>query len=156
MANQFEPQLQGRDGGGTYTPEYYGYVVNFAGFTGAAPTATQTIQTQVDAPFVVERLKYFLIPAAAATETVTSATQEIPDLTLQITDSATSKNFFFAPAQISLIAANSAQFPVDLPVPRLILPGASLTLSIASAKTYAASYNLQVILEGYKKLRISN
>lgn len=154
---QFEPAIQGRDANGNFQPEYFAYTVNFNGtLTGAAPTGTQTIQTQTDAPFVVERIKYNFIDAAAATEFVTRANQEIPDVTLQITDSATSKNFFFAPVQISLIASNSAEFPCDLPVPRLIIAGASLTFSIASVKTFANTNNLQIILEGYKKLRISN
>lgn len=139
----------------SFIPEYYAYTVNFAGITGAAPAAVQTIQTQTDADFVVERIKYFFVDAAAATETVLLVTQEIPDMTLQITDSATSKNFFFSPLQISLIASNNAQYPANLPVPRVINAGASLTFAIASAKTYANTNTLQIALEGYKKLNIS-
>jgi len=150
----FDPDKIYRDQKGAYVPEWFSYVFNFNGFSGAAPTSTASIQTQNDAPFVACRFSYFLITAAAADETVTAANQEIPDLRLQITDSATSKNFFYAPVQISLIAANDRNNDVWLPVPRIVDRGASLTASISSTKTYAAAYNLQLVMEGFKKLRI--
>lgn len=143
-----------RDEMGDFMPEYYAYIVNFTGFAGATPSAVQTIQTQSDADFVLQRAKYWFIDGAAATESVNLTTQEIPDITLQVLDAATSKSFFFAPMQLSLFASANANFPTDLPVWRRIKAGASLTFSIASVKTFANSNNIQITLEGFKKLRV--
>ncbi len=148
------PELNYRDATGSFVPDGYSYVVNFTGITGAAPVATQTIQTQNDADFSISRFLYFFIDAAAATETVTTATQEIPDMTVQITDSATSKNLFFAPIQVHLLASNNFDNLVELPAIKNIKAGASLTIAIASTKTFVNTYNLQLVLAGYKKLRI--
>ena len=138
-----------------FTPEYYAYSVTFNITAGAvAPAGSQTIQTQVDAPFIAERLKYWFIDSAVATETVTPVSIEIPDIDLQITDSATSKQFFFTPVPIALVASNNAQFPADLPVSRKVIAGASLTFQYTSTKTFALGYRLVVMLEGYKALPI--
>ena len=144
-----------KDAQGPFMPEFYVYNVAFTGITGAAPSAVQTIQTQSDADFVLQRMNYWFIDAAAGTETVTQANQELPDLTLQVTDSATSKNFFFAPMPINAIASYNAIFPNDLPVWRTVKKGASLTFAIASTKTFANSNNLTIALIGFKKLRVS-
>lgn len=142
------------DQGGKFIPDGYTYNVSFTGITGAAPNATQTIQTQSDADFVLTRMHYWFIDAAAATESVNSTTQEYPDITVQVTDSASSKNFYFAPMPIHAIASFNAQFPVDLPVWKTVRAGASLTFSIASTKTFANTNTLTLALIGFKKLRL--
>lgn len=145
-------QYRGMDQLGAFTGEFFVYGIEITGITGAAPTGTKTIQTQTDADFLFMGATYSFI--LSTDDTVTNATQEVPDLTLQIMDSGTGKNLFFTPTQIQCIASNNANLPFWLPLPRTIGAGSSLTFTIASTKTFAGSYAFTFNMLGAKKYRV--
>jgi len=151
--NQIMPNEIFTDSRGRYRAELFTYAVNFAIPAAAAPIVVSNLQIQAEADFVWQQGTYNLFTAAAADETVTAANVEIPDLTVQILDSANGKNMFFTPVQIQAMFSNTAQFPAILPVAREIRAAASLSFTVSSTKTYAAAYNLQLLLTGFKKIR---
>ncbi len=152
--NQLNPNEILRDRKGPFRPELFTYVANFSLTAGtAAPVLTTNIQVQADSDFVWQQATYAFQDAAAATESVTAANVEIPDMTLQILDSATGKNMFFSPVQLNAIASNTAQFPAILPVAREIAAAASLSFTLTSTKTFTLGYTIQVLMTGYKKIR---
>lgn len=153
LANQINPREIFSDKDGRYRCEFFVYNADFALTATAGFTIPVTVQTQVDADFVWQMGTYNLFTAAAADETVTAANVEIPDARVQILDSATGKNLFFAPMEIQALFSNTAQFPTMLPVAREFKGGSSLTLTVTSVKTWAAAYNLQLALIGHKKIR---
>lgn len=152
--NQIDPNVIMQDRVGRFRPELFTYVANFAITAGAvAPVLVTNVQVQSDSDFVWQQATYAFQDAAAATESVIAANVEIPNLLLQIMDSANGKNMFFSPVQLNAIASNTAQFPAILPVAREIRAAANLSFTLTSTHTFVLGYDIQLLLTGYKKIR---
>lgn len=132
------------------TLDFYGYILNFAAVApGNAPSASFTID--LDSDFYLQKLVQETDIAGAA---VTTASEVIPLVTVQIQDGGSSRSLFSAPCPIHAVFG-TGENPFILPAPRQFAAGASVTVSLVNYSA-ATTYNLRLAFLGIKKYKFGS
>lgn len=115
-----------------------------------APNATALINLDADSDFYCVALSYHASVADAA---LTEATNVIPLVRLQITDTGSGKALMNTPVPLSAIAGDGKR-PYRLVRPRVFLSNATIQLAFTSYVAAGTTYSdLQLVLHGYKIYR---
>ena len=116
-----------------------------------ATNQTDTIQIQSDADFIWQKATYFSSDAAAAAA-VTSATRNLPNLLVQITDTGSNRQLFFNPIPIVNVFG-TGELPFILPNPRLFMKTSTIQVDFTSFEA-AATPTVRLSFIGYKYYRV--
>jgi len=114
---------------------------------GVGLSATDTIQIQADAHFILQKLTYLASDAPAAVQT-TDATRVIPNVLVQITDTGSNRQLFFNPVPISNVFGTGT-LPFILPNPRLFMKTSTIQIDFTSFEV-AATDTIRLSFIGYK------
>jgi hypothetical protein len=127
-----------------YFEDFYVYTANFLAL---APDASQifSIQIQADADFKWIKSTYQADIAEAA---FTAATQPVPNVTVQLTDTGTGKQLFQTPVPIATLFG-IGQLPFILPIARMFSARSSIQVTVANYDA-AVTYGIQLQFIGMK------
>lgn len=114
----------------------------------AAPVATQNIQIDSDADFMWIATTY---QASIAGGTLTEATNVIPLVNLQITDTGSGKYLSNAPVPLGTLAG-SGERPYRLIRPRKFAANSTINLNWTNFVTGATVYDITLVFHGIKVL----
>lgn len=121
------------------------YGVRVTGLVLAAPTATGIINIDADSDFYCVAMSYQADIAGAA---LTEATNIIPLVTLQITDTGSGKSLSNIPMPIGAMMGDGKR-PYRLPRPRVFLSNSTIQNNFTMF-TAAVTYNITILFHGYK------
>lgn len=99
------------------------------------------IETQADSDFIMTYISLGLLPAAGAALTFNR------NVTVQILDLSTGKNFFSQPTIMGLVGG-AGGFPYVLPAPRVVNPNTSLQITAVNRDTTVNYLSLFVAFHG--------
>jgi hypothetical protein len=102
---------------------------------------TGVIETQSDSDFVLGYM------SAAVQDNATGVLFVNRDVTLQITDQSTGKNFFSQPVVMGLVAG-AGGFPYVFPSPRVVKPNTGIAVTVRRRDTANAYSNFFLALHG--------
>lgn len=115
-----------------------------------APNATALINIDADSDFYCTALT---MAASIANAVLTDATDVVPLVTLQITDTGSGKSLMNTPIQMDSILGRG-RLPYRLNRPRVFMANATIQLSFVATVAAGTTYsNLQVVFHGYKVYR---
>ena len=116
----------------------------------AAPTSTAFINVDADSDFYCVALSY---QASIADASLTEATNVLPLVRLQITDTGSGKALMNTPIPLTALAGDGKR-PYRFVRPRVFLQNATIQLAFTSYVAAGTTYSdLQVVLHGYKVYR---
>lgn len=118
---------------------------NIASLANSAST-TNTIQFDIDSVFCWVRWNFFTDIAGTA---LTTDTNVLPLVTVQVTDTGSGTNFFNNPVPIPSVLGNGP-LPFVLPSPQFIQPAASLQFAFNNYSAGTTYANLRLQLIGFK------
>jgi hypothetical protein len=135
----FNPRENGSD--------YFWYQTRVTGLSSVAPQATGIINLDADSNFYCVALTYFADIAGAP---IAESTWIDPLVTLLLTDSGSGKALMNGPLIIPAFMGDGKR-PYRFVRPRVFMANASIQLSFnAGFMAAGVTYNIQVILHGYK------
>jgi hypothetical protein len=124
--------------------DFYVYQLNFSALA-AAGSASGQISIEVNSLFTLQKMTMTADIAAAA---FTYSTRPLPNVTMLITDSGSSRQLMSAAVPV-LNLFGAGMLPFILPNPRTFLPNATVTCAVANYDA-AATYNLKFSFIGVK------
>jgi hypothetical protein len=138
----FNPRENGSD--------YFWYSVRVTGLSSVAPTGIGIINLDADADFYCVALTYQADIAGAA---LTESTNLLPLVTVLLTDSGSGKALMNAPLLLPAMMGDGKR-PYRLVRPRVFMANATIQMSFnAGFLAAGTTYNIQVVLHGYKVYR---
>lgn len=133
----------------TVIEDFFSYstgVIVLAAAIGANGLAN--IAIQADSDFVWEKLTYFADAGAQLTE----ATKVVPLAQIMITDTGSGRQMFNVPMNLATIAGTGS-LPYILSRPKLF--DANSTIQISLTNRIATAVNIEVVLSGRKRFKLS-
>lgn len=121
--------------------EFFGYTASLASLANAA-SSTDQVNIEADSDFLINKLMFAVYDAA------TGDLIAAPNLTVQITDSASARNLFDEAQPITSIAG-TGELPFVPPVAKLLRAKSTLTVTFAN-RSAATMYNISLSLAGTK------
>jgi hypothetical protein len=135
----FDPRTGSRD--------FFFYTHPPVSVSSVAPNANGQIQTDTDSDFYVVAISQQTDIAQAA---ITESTNPIPLIRVTITDSGSGKALMNAGVPLGALAGDGKR-PYRFIRPRLIVGGSNINIAFASYVAAGTTYEVQVILHGYKR-----
>lgn len=138
----FNPREMGAD--------YFWYAATVAGLQSTAPTATSIINVDADSDFYCVALSYQAgILTGSTVALLTEATNVIPAVYLQITDTGSGKALMNTPLPMGSFMGDGKR-PYRLVRPRVFLSNATIQLNYTSYIVAGTIYQITTVLHGYK------
>lgn len=128
--------------------DWYAYSATFLSLT-FATQATQNIAIEADSDFWLTAISYQAF--VDDSDVLTVNTNVVPPVTLQLTDSGSSRNLFAAPVSINTLCGDGRE-PHRLIHPRLFRRTSNIQVAVVnfgSASDASLDY-LQIVFEGFK------
>ena len=133
--------------------DYFFYAATVSGLASTAPSATSLINIDADADFLCTALSYqAVITAAGLGNLVTEATNVIPVVTLQISDTGSGKSMMNQPVPLGSIAGDGKR-PYRLPRPRVFQSNATIQLSWLAYVVAGTTYQINFVMPGIKRYK---
>lgn len=145
MRDQMGNIIPPRSTDGRVTSVYW-YAVNVASITALA-SASANINFDADSVFVWTKTSYFVDLSAAA---ITDGARPIPLVTVQMTDTSSSRNLTSTAVPIDSLAGRMGSEPCILPIARAFMPSSTLRFTFTNYSAATTYTNLYFMLHGYK------
>jgi len=121
----------------------YAYSYQFTGLAGQAGTTTGTINIAANADFLL--LALALRPSIGAVQT--NATQPVPFIRAQLTDTGSGENFFAQAIDVGSVSTNNERTKA-LPYPRILQGKTAVSVTLTGWAPAAETYAGELVLEG--------
>lgn len=126
----------------------FSYITPVISSLAAGISASVNITFDQDSHFSWQKSVYFVDLAGAA---MTDSTRPIPLISLAMVDTASGRQLNNVPAPIDTLAGYKAAEPFILPLPRTLLPNATLRFTFTNYSTATTYTNLYMVLHGVKQ-----
>jgi hypothetical protein len=135
-----------REGGS----DYFWYAATVTGLQSTATTGTSIINIDADSDFYCVALSYQAVVLTGALGGIlTEATNVIPVVTIQITDTGSGKSLMNTPIPIGAIMGDGKR-PYRLIRPRVFQSNATVQLNYTAYVVAGTIYQITTVLHGYK------
>lgn len=126
--------------------DYFWYAGRVSGLSSVAPNGNILINTDADSDFYCVAMSHFTDIAAAAE---TESTSILPLVNVQITDTGSGKALMNTPVPVPSIMGDGKR-PYRFVRPRVFLANATINMAFTAYVAAGTTYNISVILHGYK------
>lgn len=125
----------------------YWYSVPVVSSLAASGSSSQNINFDADSVFVWTKATYLVDLNGAA---ITDSARPIPLITVQMTDTGSSRNLSSIAVPLDSIAGRMGSEPLILPVARAFMPNSTLRVTFTNYSNTTTYTNLYFVLHGYK------
>lgn len=129
--------------------DYFSYPATVLALAQTNGVATATFQIDAGSDFFWTASTFFADATPSLTATLTVATIQVPRVLVQVIDNGSSRNLFFAPLPISLVAGDG-NHPHRLIHPRLFKRNSSISVTFTSFDTSATFSRVTFNFEGFR------
>jgi len=121
--------------------EFFIYTASLASLAAGVSQADQ-VNIEADSDFMINKMMFFVTDAATGVQVAA------PNMTVQITDSASARNIFDEAQPLSSIAG-TGELPFVPPVAKLLRAKSTLTVTFSN-RSAATLYNISLSMAGTK------
>lgn len=146
LLEKYSPQMQW---GKKFYPDFFGYSFDIAAGIAAGASASANISIASDGSFIVTDLAGTLVTANSSSASFGAI--EFENVTIQITDSGSGRNFFDRPIPFNHLFGQAGGNRYQLPVPKIVQNNATLTCtltnngSVAVTRVYGTFFGVKTL-----------